>query len=85
MSSVTRFGDEEWQRQAACVGEVAPMFYPPMRTERKVVRLAREAKAKAICMECRVRQPCLDFALANNERYGIWGGLNDIERRALES
>jgi WhiB family redox-sensing transcriptional regulator len=59
------------------------MFYPPMRTEKKVVRLAREARAKAICTECRVRRPCLDFALTHNERYGIWGGLNDVERQAL--
>lgn len=83
MSNAARSGDERWQAQAACAGEVAPMFYPPMRTERKVARLAREAKAKAICATCMVRQPCLEYALANNERYGVWGGLTDVERRAL--
>ncbi len=83
MSSVAQFDDERWQDRAACAGELAPLFYPPMRTEKKVVRLAREAKAKSVCATCTVRQQCLDHALANNERYGVWGGLTDVERRAL--
>ena len=82
MSSLARDGDQHWQRHAACVGEVAVNFYPPVRTEKKVVRLARESRAKAVCAGCRVRLDCLEQALANNERYGIWGGLTDVERRA---
>lgn len=83
MSSAARYDDQPWQDQAACAGEVAPMFYPPMRGEKKAARIARETKAKAICATCSVRQRCLDYALANNERYGVWGGLTDVERRAL--
>lgn len=85
MRSLAKSGDDNWQQRGACAGEVAPLFYPPMRTEKKAIRLAREAKAKAICATCTVRQPCLDYALANNERYGVWGGLNDLERRELNS
>ncbi len=85
MSTLARFDGENWQQDAACVGDAAPMFYPPMRTERKAVRQAREARAKAVCATCSVRQPCLDYALANDERYGIWGGMTDVERRNLRN
>ena len=58
-------------------------FYPPLKTERRAVKASREQRAKAICSECPVRTDCLDHALTVNERYGIWGGLNEIERRHL--
>ncbi len=73
----------KWQTSAACHGEMGSLFYPPLRTERKAVRLAREQRAKAVCAGCTVRQECLETALAQNERYGIWGGLTDVERRQL--
>jgi WhiB family redox-sensing transcriptional regulator len=40
--------------------------------------------AKAICGRCPVRQPCLEYALANDERFGIWGGMTERERRRLK-
>jgi len=83
MSSAVQFDDDRWQAQAACAGELAPLFYPPMRPEKKLARIARESKAKSICATCLVRTHCLEYALANNERYGVWGGLTDVERRAL--
>ena len=39
--------------------------------------------AKAICATCPVRGLCLEYALAVREPYGIWGGLNEYERRRL--
>jgi WhiB family redox-sensing transcriptional regulator len=42
------------------------------------------ADAKKVCMRCPVRAQCLAFALDNNERHGIWGGLSERERRALK-
>ena len=39
--------------------------------------------AKAICRGCEVRVECLDWALANDERHGIWGGLSEMDRRRL--
>ena len=73
----------EWQLDAACRGEFAAAFYPPIRSESKHERLARERAAKAVCDECPVRVPCLDHAIRADERYGIWGGLTDAERRHL--
>jgi WhiB family redox-sensing transcriptional regulator len=40
-------------------------------------------EAKRICSGCEVRAECLDFALAHNERFGVWGGLSDGERRRI--
>lgn len=40
----------------------------------------RESAAKAVCSRCPVRDECLDFALATDERYGIWGGMTREER-----
>ena len=39
--------------------------------------------AKAICAECPVRETCLEYALANRERDGVWGGATERERRRM--
>ena len=57
------------------------LFYAPLRAEPKAVRVRREARALAVCAQCVVRDECLQHAVDNNERYGIWGGLTDRERR----
>ncbi len=41
-------------------------------------------EAKRICLGCEVRDECLEYALANDERFGIWGGLSERERRRLK-
>jgi len=43
----------------------------------------REATAKAICARCPVRDSCLAYALDTRQEFGIWGGLNEDERRAI--
>ena len=45
--------------------------------------LTTEAKAKALCLVCPVRDVCLEFALKIRESHGIWGGLNEFERRQI--
>jgi WhiB family transcriptional regulator, redox-sensing transcriptional regulator len=75
----------EWQEHAACRGPHARYFYPPSHFERKETRLDRERRAKAICATCPVKATCLDYALKTRESHGLWGGLNEYERRvALE-
>lgn len=75
--------EQAWQTRAACRGPQAVVFYPPSTFERKEERRRREARAKDICRTCPVRQPCLDYALSIREPHGIWGGLNEAERRTL--
>jgi len=73
-----------WQQTGACrSGSNATDFYPPMATERKHERLARERRAKSVCAACPVQTECLEHAISVDERYGIWGGLNQDERRLL--
>jgi WhiB family redox-sensing transcriptional regulator len=74
---------ETWQLRAACRGPESILFFPPSASERKEEREAREAKAKTICATCSVRHPCLEYALDIREPHGIWGGLNEHERREL--
>jgi len=72
----------DWQHQAACRDRTAD-FYPPMRPERKDERRVREHRAKLVCASCPVRTQCLDHAIAVDERYGVWGGLTQDERRLV--
>ncbi|MHB8219136.1 MAG: WhiB family transcriptional regulator [Acidimicrobiales bacterium] len=74
---------EEWQAKAACRGPQAAVFFPPSHTERKEEKLAREARAKSICAECHVCRQCLSYAIRIREPHGIWGGLNETERKQL--
>jgi WhiB family redox-sensing transcriptional regulator len=76
-------GTELWQSKAACRGPQATAFFPPSHAERKDEKVARESRAKMICRECHVRGDCLDYAIRIREPHGIWGGLNEIERKTL--
>jgi WhiB family redox-sensing transcriptional regulator len=72
-----------WTDDAACRDSEGALFYPADSAERKEERLERELIAKRICASCGVREDCLEAALARHESYGIWGGLNEFERRGL--
>jgi WhiB family redox-sensing transcriptional regulator len=74
---------DDWQRLAACKGPYAEFFFPPNAPERKDDKIERESAAKAICSDCRVCDDCLDYAMGIQEPHGIWGGLNEVERRSL--
>lgn len=80
---VTSEWEMGWQYRAACRGEDAEMFFAPNYFERKEEKEVREAQAKTICARCPVRDECLEYALRNREPHGIWGGLNESERKSL--
>jgi WhiB family redox-sensing transcriptional regulator len=75
--------EDTWQFKAACRGPQAAVFFPPPTFERKDDKAEREGRAKQICTQCSVRQECLDYAVAIREPHGIWGGLNELERKPL--
>lgn len=74
---------DAWQHRAACRGPQSAVFFPPPQFERKRDRLEREARAKAICEVCPVKRECLEHSLQIEEPHGVWGGLNEVERKAL--
>ncbi|MEA2716854.1 MAG: WhiB family transcriptional regulator, redox-sensing transcriptional regulator [Actinomycetota bacterium] len=69
------FGDRTWQWQANCLGVDPDLFFPE--------RGASTREAKAVCRGCVVRTECLEYALINGEKFGIWGGLSERERRRI--
>lgn len=83
MSVSVQRSNESWQLKASCRGPHAQMFFPPNQFERKDERADRERRAKAICQTCAVRLACLEYALKIKEPHGIWGGLNEVERKHL--
>ena len=72
-----------WEARAVCRKAGPGRFVPPMSGETADERRAREAAAKQICADCPVRRECLEYALRVREPFGIWGGLNETERREL--
>lgn len=67
----------DWRDRAACVGENPELFFPIASGPRAAGQIA---EAKAVCARCPVIERCLQFAAANGYE-GVWGGLDDAERR----
>lgn len=78
-----RTDDDLWQREASCRGPEAALFFPPTTAETRAEREGREERAKRICHDCPVIEPCLEYAIRTREPHGIWGGLNEVERRVF--
>lgn len=68
-------GRMHWTQRALCAQTDPEAFFPE--------KGGTTRDAKRICGGCEVRSECLDSALQNNERYGIWGGRSERERRQL--
>ena len=66
---------QSWQERALCAETDPEAFFPE--------KGGSTREAKKICVQCPVRAECLEYALANDERFGIWGGLSERERRRL--
>jgi WhiB family redox-sensing transcriptional regulator len=64
-----------WRTRAACQGLDPTIFYPQTDEEAD--------EAKSICAACAVAEPCLEYALAQRERDGVWGGCTEKERRRI--
>jgi WhiB family redox-sensing transcriptional regulator len=78
MEALLRLLDEGrtgWQAQANCMGVDPDLFFPE--------RGGSTREAKEVCRGCVVREDCLEYALANGEKFGIWGGMSERERRRV--
>jgi WhiB family transcriptional regulator, redox-sensing transcriptional regulator len=65
-----------WQEQALCAQTDPEAFFPD--------KGGSTRDAKKVCGRCEVQGDCLEYALAHDERFGIWGGLSERERRRLK-
>jgi WhiB family redox-sensing transcriptional regulator len=66
----------EWQERALCSQTDPEAFFPE--------KGGSTREAKRICSRCEVKGECLEYALNHDERFGIWGGLSERERRRLK-
>ncbi len=66
----------DWQERALCAQTDPEAFFPE--------KGGSTREAKRVCLTCDVRGECLEYALSNDERFGIWGGLSERERRKLK-
>jgi WhiB family redox-sensing transcriptional regulator len=69
---------EHWRTRAACRSEDPDLFFPVGVTGPAIPQIAA---AKAVCAGCPVREACRAFAITTHQEYGIWGGLDEEERR----
>ena len=67
--------DTRWMDLGNCLGVDPDLFFPD--------RGASTREAKAVCAGCVVREQCLEYALVGSEKFGIWGGLSERERRRI--
>ena len=75
-----RWDDGSWRHDAACRLFDPDLFFPvgavgPPEQQKR--------QAKSVCFKCPVRSECLRFAVATNQQFGIWGGLDEDERRSF--
>ena len=68
--------EDQWQERALCAQTDPEAFFPE--------KGGSTREAKRICLGCDVKDECLEYALAHDERFGIWGGLSERERRRLK-
>lgn len=68
--------DMGWRARAICAQTDPESFFPE--------KGGSTREAKRVCLTCEVRGECLEYALLHDERFGIWGGLSERERRKLK-
>ena len=67
--------DTAWKDYSNCLGVDPDLFFPE--------RGASTREAKEVCRSCVVQNDCLEYALQNGEKFGIWGGMSERERRRI--
>ncbi|MFD5038480.1 WhiB family transcriptional regulator [Streptomyces sp. NPDC058378] len=72
---------DNWRMHAACREEDPDLFFP---IGSSGPALVQAEEAKAVCGICPVREQCLEWALENGQDVGVWGGMDENERRALK-
>lgn len=72
--------ETHWRELASCRDHTDNLFFPVGETGTAVRAIAM---AKAVCRDCPVGLDCLNYAVSTGQRFGIWGGMDENERRHL--
>ncbi|WP_157548886.1 WhiB family transcriptional regulator [Nonomuraea candida] len=70
----------DWTRRAACLDLDPELFFP---ISMEGPSHSQVERAKRVCGDCPVREPCLRYALDTGQAYGVWGGTDPAQRREL--
>lgn len=75
--------DLDWQDIGLCrTSEIGPQLF--FGEDAEPADEGREERAKLVCRQCSVQEECLEFALATNQQYGVWGGTGEKERARIK-
>ena len=72
--------ETDWRKRSLCTRESPDLFFPVGNGEGAQLQVQ---EAKRVCRDCEVREPCLSWALDAGVKDGVWGGLDEEERRGL--
>jgi WhiB family redox-sensing transcriptional regulator len=70
-----RIHDAGWMREAACRGMDTNLFFP--------ITGQHAVEAKTVCARCPVAEACRDYALKSGEKWGVWGGMTEKDRKTV--
>ena len=75
LNNILRLEELWWQDDANCKGVDPELFFPKRGESTRV--------AKEFCSQCKAQEHCLEYSILNAEKFGIWGGLSERERRKI--
>lgn len=80
MTTTTNEEDDNyaWAAKAACLGMARRAGNYDLFFEEENIK-----EAKLVCADCPVRRPCLEYAVAEKMKFGVWGGFSYAMRRKL--
>src|SRR5258708_1911805 len=73
--------DVNWRRRAACRDEDPELFFPVGHSGPALIQVEQ---AKSVCRRCSATEACLRWALESGQDAGVWGGMSEVERRAVK-
>lgn len=79
-ANTTPAADNDWRHRAACRDTDPELHFPIGNTGPALLQIE---EARAVCRRCPVRTECLTWALDSGQDSGVWGGMSEDERRAL--
>lgn len=71
----------DWRHRSSCRDEDPELFFPVGNSGPALLQIA---EAKTVCRRCPAVAACLGYALETHQPFGVWGGMSEGERAALQ-
>lgn len=76
MTDTVKTFDLSWTERAGCKGLPSDLFFLDCEKDDTKTYKSKLRHAQSICAQCEVARECFNYALSNDERYGVWGGVD---------